>query len=130
MQYLWWVIPFLLLMLALNHFGLVRSRTCFLSVGGDWGLASWWRGRYQLLTGYLARNFVIPEKGGALSVEIKTISGQLDLMIQNRRGDILYAWYGPGSVDVQVALPSRSSCRVKLQGVRFQGEFSLSLLNL
>lgn len=122
---MWWLLLFIPIMLILYHFGIVNS-SIGTSIGGNWGTSSWWRGKYAYLSGKLSRNFVTREYT-TLHIEIETISGEIDLSIQDSNRNILYAWGYISGLDTNIVVDKNEKYFVQISASNFKGQFFLSL---
>ncbi|MCI8537592.1 MAG: hypothetical protein HFF18_02885 [Oscillospiraceae bacterium] len=118
---------FLLLMLVFNELGLVSTKIAWISGGMNWGLLTWWKGKFSMLTGSISRNFLVLRNSSRLSVEIDPSAGALELEVRARDGALLHRWQGTAPASFQVGLSGVKRFRVTARGREFKGTFFLSV---
>lgn len=120
---MWWLLLFIPFILILHHFGIVNG-FAGMCTGGNWGTLSWWRGKYSYLSGKLCRNF-ITRKYSTLHIEVETISGKIDIEIQNKNKNVLYAWLCISDLNVDINIAEVEKCIVLISSSKFSGQFFL-----
>ena len=123
---MWWLLPVAALLAALYVLGILSVQLAVVSIGWNWGLPRWWRGRYTILSGRLIRCFAA-SGNRFLTVRLEGEAGTVSLEIRDGTGSLQSAWYGVRSLDTRVPLRGVRRCTVHLRATDFRGSFFLAL---
>lgn len=113
----------------LYYFGFFTTHATIALFRAELSLPTRWQGNYTDTSGSLRRNFVIFKKYSALSVEVKTTSGALNVEVKAPDGSILPPVSGAYETNSPVFFDiSRfKRCSVLLQMDHFHGQFHITL---
>lgn len=120
---MWWLLLFIPFMLILHYFGIVTS-SVGMCAGRNWGALSWWRGKYSYLSGKLCRNF-ITRKYSTLHIEVETISGRIDIEVQDQNKNVLYVWPCISDLNVDLDIAETEKCIVLIVSSKYKEQFFL-----
>ena len=123
---MWWLLPVAALLAALYVLGILSVQLAVVSIGWNWGLPRWWRGRHTILSGRLIRCFAA-SGNRLLTVQLEGEAGSVSLEIRGGTGSLQSAWYGVRSLDTRVPLRGVRRCTVHLRAADFRGSFFLAL---
>ena len=116
-----------LLFYALNHFGMLVSKSGAFLLGGAMGTRDRFWGEYQRLCGAVSKNFLISQNHSALTVRLEVYSGSARVEILGPDKVVLYSWYACGSLEKQVDCGGLRTCKVRIASEDFCGKFDIAL---
>lgn len=118
------LIPFFL---ALNHFGLMVTKSGTFWMGNAMGTPTRFWGEYRHMSGHVSKNFRITRNHSMLFIQVEPDSGSARVEVLGPGGAVLSDWNICCPTEREIVCRDLKRCKVRITSSNFSGKFDISL---